>query len=158
MAMPTPGANELDEQLVWRIPAYQPALLMLVLCGAAALNIYGHFSATVRIPTLALGLVCGGLAVAALRLQLVANADGISVRELRSHRWINWAELGDIEVVDNVRGAASIRLNYRDGRYVDVPPSLLQPTKPTPRRVVMRQLDSVAKQLEARRKRQLGSS
>ena len=66
--------------LVWRIPAYQPALLMLVLCAAAALNIYGHPGLAVRIGTLAIGLACGGLAVVALRLQLVATDDGVALR------------------------------------------------------------------------------
>jgi PH (Pleckstrin Homology) domain-containing protein len=148
--MAPPGGQ--DPQLVWRIPSYQPAMLMLVLVAAAALNIYGHPSAVVRIPTLAVGLICGGLAVAALRLQLVATDDGVSVRQLVGERWLPWSELDQVEVVPNVRGAPTVRLNRLDGSYVDVPPSLLQPTKPTAKRVVMRNLDTVAGQLEQRRR------
>jgi general stress protein CsbA len=148
--MAPPGGQ--DRQLVWRIPSYQPAMLMLVLVAAAALNIYAHPSAVVRISTLAVGLVCGGLAVAALRLQMVATDDGVAVRQLAGERWLPWAELDEVEVVPNVRGAPTVRLNRRDGSYVDVPPSLLQPTKPTAKRVVMRNLDTVAGQLEQRRR------
>ena len=148
--MAPPGGQ--DPQLVWRIPSYQPALLMLVLVGAAALNIYASPSAVVRISTLALGLLCGGLAIAALRLQLVATHDGVAVRQLVGERWVPWSELDQVEVVPNVRGAPTLRLNRLDGSYVDVPPSLLQPTKPTAKRVVMRNLDTVAGQLEQRRR------
>jgi len=140
--------SEPPPQLVWRIPSYQPALLMLALCAAAALNLYGHPPAVVRIPTLALGLLCGGLAVVALRLQLVATADGISVRELTRERWIPWSELADLEVVPNVRGAPTIRINQTDGNYVDVPPSLLQPSRPTPKHAVIHNLSRVVAQLE----------
>jgi len=148
--MAPPGGQ--DPQLVWRIPSYQPALLMLVLVAAAALNIYAHPSAVVRISTLAIGLICGGLAVAALRLQLVATEDGVAVRQLAGERWLPWSELDQVEVVPNVRGAPTLRLNRLDGSYVDVPPSLLQPTKPTAKHVVMRNLDTVAGQLEQRRR------
>jgi hypothetical protein len=148
--MAPPGGQ--DPQLVWRIPPYQPAVLMLVLVGAAALNIYASPSAVVRIPTLAIGLICGGLAVAALRLQLVATEDGIAVRRVVGERWVPWSELGQVEVVPNVRGAPTVRLNRIDGSYVDIPPSLLQPTKPTAKHVVMRNLDTVAGQLEQRRR------
>ena len=144
-------ASQQDMQ-VWRIPAYQPALLMLVLVGAAALNIYAHPSATVRIVTIALGLLCGALAVGALRFHLVATAEGISVRQLRGEDWISWPELDEVEVVDNVRGAPTLRLNRRDGTYVHVPPSLLQPTRPTSKPAVMARLGLIANQLEHRRK------
>ncbi len=142
-----------QDMQVWRIPPYQPAALMLVLVAAAALNIYAHPAATVRIPTLIIGLACGGLSIAALRLQMVATADGISVRHLRREDWIAWPDLENVEVVGNIRGAASLRLNLRSGAYVDVPPSLLQPTKPTSKRAVMAQLGLTAKQLEDRRRR-----
>jgi len=140
------------QQRVWRIPSYQPALLMLVLVGAAALNIYSHPSATVRIPTLAFGLLCGGLAVPALRLHLVATADGISVQHLLRRDWVAWSDLAEVEVVPNVRGAPSLRLDRLDGTYVDVPPSLLQPTRPTAKAAVLAQLGAVAAELEQLRR------
>ena len=150
MAEPAAGSETVDP-LVWRIPAYQPALLMLVLCAAAALNIYGHPSLAVRIGTLAIGLACGGLAVIALRLQLVATDDGVALRTALSNSWLPWSQLADLEVVPEVRGAPTVRLNRVDGRYLDVPPSLLQPTLPTSKQRAMGQLDHAARQLRARR-------
>ncbi|MGI8666123.1 MAG: PH domain-containing protein [Jatrophihabitans sp.] len=137
--------------LVWRIPPYQPAVLMLVLCAAAALNIYGHPSGTVRIVTLVLGLLCGALAVVALRLQLVADDDGVAVRQIIGQAWLPWSELAELEIVPDVRGAPTVRLNRVDGSYVDVPPSLLQPAKPTGKQRALGQLDHVVRQLRARR-------
>jgi hypothetical protein len=153
MAQP---AGEQDSQLVWRIPSYQPAVLMLILCAAAALNIYGHPSPVMRMTSLAIGLGCGGLAIAALRLQMVATDEGIAVRQLLGQQWTPWSQLAELEVVNNVRGAPTVRLNRVDGSYVDVPPSLLQPTKPTAKRVVMRSLDTVVGQLEQHRKAHRG--
>jgi hypothetical protein len=147
------AASETAGPLVWRIPAYQPALLILVLCGAAALNIYGHPSLAVRIGTLVIGLACGGLAVIALRLQLVATDDGVALRTALSNSWLPWSQLADLEVVPEVRGAPTVRLNRVDGRYLDVPPSLLQPTLPTSKQRAMGQLDHAARQLRARRPR-----
>lgn len=139
-------------RLVWRIPSYQPALLMLVLCAAAALNIYGHPSAMLRIVTLLLGLLCGGLAIAGLRLQLVADPDGLSVRKLIGEVWVPWQDVADVEVITHSRGAATLRVSRTDGTYVDVPPALLQPTKPTSKQRVHGQLDQMARQLRARRR------
>lgn len=142
--------NDQHERLVWRIPSYQPALLMLLLCGAAALNIYGHPSGIVRIVTLLLGLLCGALAVAGLRLQMVADDDGLSVRKLIGEAWLPWQELAEVEVLADLRGAPTLRLICADGTYVDVPPSLLQPTTPTSKQRARGQLDHVARQLRAR--------
>lgn len=137
--------------LLWRIPAYQPAIGMLVLCAAAALNIYAHPSQTVRIVSLAIGLGCGVLAVAGLRMQLLADDDGVAVRQLIGQAWLPWSVLADIEVVPEVRGAATIRFTRVDGSYVDVPPSLLQPAKPTGRARALGQLEHTARRLRERR-------
>lgn len=145
------GESTSDQQ-VWRIPSYQPALLMLVLVGAAALNIYAHPSLTVRICTLFVGLTCGYGSLAALRMHLVTTPDGISVKQLRREHWIGWPELAEVEVVGNVRGAPSLRLNRVDGTYVEVPPSLLQPTRPTSKQAVMARLGYLARELEQRRR------
>lgn len=138
-------------RLVWRIPAYQPAVLMLMLCAAAALNIYAQPSSMVRAVTLVLGLLCGGLAIAALRLQLVADDDGVSVRQVVGESWLPWSQLTELTVVPVVRGAPTIRLTRADGTFVDVPPSLLQPSKPTSKQRALGQLEHAARQLRARR-------
>lgn len=150
--MAEPAADpEPAAALVWRIPAYQPALLMLVLCAAAALNIYGHPSVAVRIGTLAFGLLCGGLSIVALRLQLVADDEGVALRKVLGDHWLPWSQLADLEVVPEVRGAPTVRLNRTDGSYLDVPPSLFQPTKPTSKQRAYGQLEYAARQLRARR-------
>ena len=152
--MAEPAAeSEPTGPLVWRIPPYQPALLMLVLCAAAALNIYSHPGLAVRIGTLAIGLACGGLAVIALRLQLVATDDGVALRTALSNSWLPWSQLDDLEVVPEVRGAPTVRLNRVDGSYLNVPPSLLQPTLPTSKQRAMGQLEHAARQLRSRRPR-----
>jgi hypothetical protein len=150
MAEPAAGSDP-AAPLVWRIPAYQPALLMLVLCGAAALSIYGHPSLAVRIGTLALGLLCGGLAIVGLRLQLVVDDEGVALRKVFGDYWLPWSQLAEPEVVPEVRGAPTVRLNRIDGSYLDVPPSLFQPTKPTSKQRALGQLEYAARQLRSRR-------
>ncbi|MDQ1743994.1 MAG: hypothetical protein QOE23_2333 [Pseudonocardiales bacterium] len=140
-----------ENPLSWRVPPYQPALLMLLVCGSAALNIYGHPSQTVRVVTLALGALALGMAVAALRMCLVVDDDGVLVRYLLRPAWLPWSEIARVEVVPDVRGAASIRFVRHDGSYVDVPPSLLQPSRPTAKPRALAQLNSIGNQLEARR-------
>lgn len=147
-----PGVGTGDP-LSWRVPPYQPALLMLLVCAVAALNIYGHPSQTVRIVTLAIGVLALGLAVAALRMYLVVDDEGVAVRYLLRAVWLPWDEIGRVEVVSDVRGADSIRLVRRDGTFVDVAPSLLQPSRPTSKPRALAQLTSIGNQIEARRVR-----
>jgi hypothetical protein len=137
--------------LVWRVPPYQPAILLLLVSACAAVNIYGHPTRNVRVITFGLGLLALAFAIAALRMHLVANDDGVAVRHLLRQAWLPWSEVADIEVVDGVRGASTLRVTRRDHTYVDVPPSLLQPTKPTSKRTALAQLDGVVRQLRARR-------
>jgi hypothetical protein len=137
--------------LIWRVPPYQPAALFLVVCAAAAVNIYAHPSHNIRLVTLFFGVVALGYAIAALRMHLIADSDGVAVRRFRREVWIPWVQVGDIEVVDGVRGASTVRVSRVDGTYVDVPPSLLQPGKPTSKVAARALLEVVARQLHARR-------
>jgi hypothetical protein len=146
-------AADTREPLSWRVPPYQPALLMLVVCGAAALNIYGHPSETVRILTLALGVLALGLAVAALRMYLQVDDEGVLVRYLLRPSWLPWPEIARVEVVSGVRGADTLRVVRHDGSYVDIPPSLLQPGRPTSKPRAFAQLTSIGNEIEARRGR-----
>lgn len=148
-------ALDTDRPLSWRVPPYQPALLMLVVCAIAALNIYGHPSETVRALTLVLGVAVLVMAVLALRMYLGVDADGVVVRYLARPAWLPWAQIARIEVVSAVRGSDTVRLVRHDGSYVDVPPSLLQPATPTSKPRALAQLYSIAKQLEMRRARQV---
>ena len=139
-----------DPPLIWRVPPYQPAVLLLLVCASAALNIYGHPAATVRIVTLALGIIAFGFAVVALRMHLIADDDGVAVRYLRREAWLPWPTVAEIEVVHGVRGASTMRVTRADGTFVDVPPSLLQPAKPTSKRTAEAQLENVVRQVRAR--------
>ncbi len=144
-------ADPVDQPLSWRVPPYQPALLMLLVCGCAALNIYAHPSQTVRVVTLALAALALGLAALALRMYLGVDSDGVVVRYLLRPVWVGWADLARIEVVSQVRGADTIRFVRQDGSYVDVPPSLLQPAKPTSKPRALARLNGISNQIEARR-------
>jgi len=137
--------------LSWRVPPYQPALLMLLVCAVAALNVYGHPSQTVRVVTLAVGSLALGLAVLALRMYLGIDEDGVVVRHLLRPSWLAWSEIARVQVVPDVRGASTIRFFRRDGSYVDVPPSLLQPSKPTSKPRALARLEAISNQIEARR-------
>jgi hypothetical protein len=146
-------ALDADRPLSWRVPPYQPALLMLVVCAVAALNIYGHPSETARALTLVLGAAVLAAAVLALRMYLGVDSDGVVVRFLFRPVWLPWSQIARVEVVSAVRGSDTVRLVRHDGSYVDVPPSLLQPSTPTSKPRALARLNSVAKELEARRAR-----
>jgi hypothetical protein len=92
-------------------------------------------------------------AVLALRMYLGVDADGVVVRYLRRPVWLPWSQIARVEVAPGVRGSDTVRLVRHDGSYVDVPPSLLQPSVPTSRPRALAQLNSVARQIEARRVR-----
>ena len=144
-------ALDLDQPLSWRVPPYQPALLMLVVCAVAAWNIYGHPSETARALTLVLGAAVLAAAVLALRMYLGVDADGVVVRYFRRPVWLPWSQIARVEVAAGVRGSDTVRLVRHDGSYVDVPPSLLQPSAPTSKPRATARLNGIVKQIEARR-------
>lgn len=115
--------------LVWRFPAYQPALGFLVAASAAAVNLYGHPSVTLRIGTLVVGVVALLLAVAAVRMAFVVDSDGLAVRFVGRVHWVPWSQVKAVGVAD-VRGSETIRIVRLNDTQVDVPPSLLQSVRP----------------------------
>ncbi len=149
----TPPSQVGSDVLSWRVPPYQAALLILFVSAVAALNIYGSPSAPVRTVTLAFGAVALGLAVVALRMYLVVDDDGIAVRHILRQNWLPWSDIARVDVVSEVRGAATVRLTRADGTCVDVPPSLLQPSKPTSKPRALARLNAISNQIEARRNR-----
>jgi hypothetical protein len=92
-------------------------------------------------------LVCLGTAVSWLRMYLVADDDGVGVRHLRNELWTPWRDIDRVEVVSGVRGANTIRIARRNGSYVDVPPSLLQPALPTSKPRALARLDGIARDI-----------
>lgn len=134
--------------LVRRVPPTQPAVLMVFVCAIAAYNVYGHPVASLRALTLAVaaGLVC--LVITGMRMHLLADDEGVAVRFVRSEEWLPWEDVGTIEVVRGVRGSATVRIHRVHGRHLDVPPSLLQPARPTNVVAAQAQLRGVVRQLE----------
>jgi hypothetical protein len=139
------------DPLGWRVKPYRTALLLLVVCGCAALNLYAHPSGPVRLFTIILGLAALGLAIASRRMYLVVDDEGVAVRYLRRESWLPWSEIDRIEIVSGVRGSDTIRFSRRDETYVDAPPSLLQPSRPTGKPQAHHQLKAILGQIEARR-------
>jgi hypothetical protein len=139
------------EPLCWRVPPAQSALLFLVVCGSAALNLYSRPAAEIRLVTIGLGLLALGAAICALRMYLVADDQGVGVRYLGRASWTAWSQIERVEVVSGVRGAHTVRLTRRDGSSVTVPPSLLQPTRPTSKPRALAQLKGIARDLETLR-------
>jgi hypothetical protein len=137
--------------LVYRISPAQTALLILVSIPCLAANLYWHPSVAVRVVTLLIGLSALVLAFASRRMYLVVDDEGVAVRLLRHEQWLPWAEISSMEVVSGVRGSDTIRFHRTGGAYVDVPPSLLQPSRPTARIAARRRLQDTLRQIEARR-------
>jgi Bacterial PH domain len=137
----------------WRIPPAQTAILFLVVTACAALNIYWRPSGPVRIFTILLALAALAWAIVGMRMYLVVDDEGVAVRFIGRESWLPWPEITGIDVVSGVRGANTIRFTRADGTHVDVPPSLLQPAKPTKKPIAIARLKSVAAELQLRRSR-----
>jgi hypothetical protein len=137
----------------WRIPPAQTAILFLVVTAAAALNIYARPSGPVRIFTILLALAALAWAIVGMRMYLTVDDDGVGIRYIGRESWLPWSDIAEIEVVGGVRGANTIRFTRADGTHVDVPPSLLQPAKPTKKPVAIARLKMTAAELQVRRGR-----
>lgn len=131
----------------WRIPSWQPAALILIAAVLLALDIYGSLGFGPLLLTAVLAgaaLVSAGLAV---RYLLVADEEGIWVRSVFSEQVVEWPDVADIDVT-HVRGTTmTVRITRRNGKFVDVPPTLLQPTLPTGARKARAVVGTVARRL-----------
>lgn len=137
--------------LVYRISPVQTASLILLAVPCAAANIYLHPSGPVRLVTLLIGVGAVVLAVVSYRMYLVVDDEGVAVRYLGREQWLPWAEVSDVQLVSGVRGSETIRFSRTDGTYVDAPPSLLQPSRPTGKPAARRRLQDIQRQFEDRR-------
>ncbi len=145
-----PGGGQPD-RYTRRIPPGQPAFLLLIICGLAWIVLYRHPSSGLRLFSLILIAVLAVMVITSLRMYLVADHEGVGVRYIRDGVWIPWAEVARIEI-NRVRGSATVRIVRQDGTYADVPPSLLQPLKPTTVPKAMSQLRYVINSLESLRR------
>ena len=136
---------------VRRIHPVQPAGALLIISILAYVVLYRHPNTGLRIFSL---LLIAGLAVVvvtSLRMYLVADHEGIAVRFVRDEVWIPWTDIARIDIANRVRGSSTVRILRRDGTYADVPPSLLQPLKPTTVPKAMARLRYVINDLESHR-------
>jgi hypothetical protein len=144
-------ADTAAPELAYRISPVQTALLILLASGCLAANIYLHPSGPVRLVTLVIGIGALVLAAVTWRMYLVVDDEGAAVRYLGREQWLPWSAVDRVEVVSGVRGSDTIRFIRTDGTYVDTPPSLLQPNRPTGRPAARRRLQDLQRQFEARR-------
>jgi hypothetical protein len=137
--------------LIWRVSPVQTALLILVASPCAAVNLYAHPSAPVRLVTIVIGVAALAVAVVSRRMYLLVDEDGVGMRFLREEHWVPWPDVDTVEIVSGVRGSDTIRFGRKDGTYLDAPPSLLQPSKPTGKPVARRMLKGTLGLIESRR-------
>jgi len=137
--------------LVWRFGPAVPTVALLMASACAAGDLYGHPGIQPRIAMIVVGVAAVCVAVAALRMALVVDDDGIAVRFLGRVSWIPWAEVQAIGLAD-VRGSETIRIIRVDETQVDVPPSLLQPVWPTSKPRATARLRGVLSQITEVRK------
>jgi hypothetical protein len=131
----------------WRIPSWQPAALILLATVLLALDLYADLSLGALVMTAAIAAAALVAAGFALRYLLVADDEGIWVRQLFGERLVEWRDVADIEV-EHVRGTTyTIRITRTNGTFVDVPPSLLQPTLPTSVRKARAVVSTIARRL-----------
>ena len=145
------SAKRARNALSWRVSPVVTALLILLACPCAAVNIYAHPSGTVRAVTLIFGIAALAAAFACARMYLVVDDEGVALRYLTREQWLPWSDIDRVEIVSGVRGSDTIRFVRRDGSHADTPPSLLQPAKPTRRPAARRMLQDALRRIEARR-------
>jgi Bacterial PH domain len=117
----------------WRIHPGITAGLYLIVCALAAVTIYSPFSPGIRIIVAIFALVFLFGAVGASRIAVVADDEGIAVRTTFTTTWIDWDDVSDIVMTERFGGTLTLRIALRGGGGVNVPPSLVQPTRPSNR-------------------------
>lgn len=140
-----------DAPLIYRIGPGQTATLVLVAALCLVPVLYFHPSAGVRWVLVVIALATLALAAISRWMYLVVDDEGAAVRYLGRERWLPWPEITRVEVVSGVRGSDTIRFGRAGGAWVDVPPSLLQPSRPTGKPAARRRLEEIRRQIESRR-------
>jgi hypothetical protein len=135
--------------MTWRVPPWQPALLFLLAAACAAANLYAHPSVPVRLLTIVVAVVATVMGTFAARMYFVVDEEGIGVRRLLREHSVEWDEFDNAAVVQRGFDSVTLRITCRDGRHLDVPQSLLMPTRPTGKVRVHAQLGDLAKRVTA---------
>lgn len=121
-----------DDALIWRLPRWQPALLFLVTAGLAGYALYGpRGSAIVLSLVIVLAVAFFVAAVAAARMYLVADEDGVGVRRYAGESSLVWEQISGIAVAKQRGGSLTLEIQTPDRLSVTVPPSLVLPLRPT---------------------------
>jgi hypothetical protein len=136
-----------DLPLVWRIPPWQPAALILLATVLLGFDLYGDPGVGALVMTVAIAAAALVGAAFAMRLLLVADDDGIWVRRFFRERLVPWADVAEVQAALVSRNTMTIRISLRQGGHVDVPPSLLLPTLPTKVRNAQTAVHQAAMQL-----------
>jgi hypothetical protein len=137
--------------IVWRLPRWQPAVLFLVTAALAGYAIYGGGSGIVVgiVSLLAVAFVIA--AVAAARMYLVADDDGIGVRRYTGESSMTWDRISGIAVTKQRGGAMTLEIQAPDATALTVPPSLVLPLRPTSIARTSNLLAQKARELQDRR-------
>lgn len=117
--------------MVYRLPRWQPALLFVVTAALAAWAIYAKSSAVVLAIVICLGVAFFIAAVAAARMYLVADDDGIGIRRYAGESSLTWDRISGIAVAKQRSGALTLEIQCPDHTALRVPPSLVLPLRPT---------------------------
>jgi len=143
----TQGTTRQNLPQVWRIPPWQPAALVLLATALGALDIYGHPSSIWMIMAAFVAVAALVAAGCWLRYLLVADEDGIWVRRIFAEELVEWRDVAHVAMTSAHRNGMTVRITRVDGSYVDVPPSLLLPTRPTRMPDVRSQIHGIATHL-----------
>jgi hypothetical protein len=73
----------------------------------------------------------------------------VGVRRLWQERSLDWNDISEVSVIERGFDTLTLRVITRDGRYLDVPQSLLMPSRPTGKAQVRAQLGDAARQIRA---------
>jgi hypothetical protein len=131
---------EPEETIRRQLPPIIPAGGFLVSAACAAGLIYGHPGLQPRYAISIVGVVAFWIAVTSLRMGLLADFEGITVRFIRREHFIPWSEVQQLQRA-TVRGSETLVVLRRDGTRLAVPPSLLQPARPTSKRQAQAAID-----------------
>jgi Bacterial PH domain len=140
-----------DVTLIYRIGAGQTAALIVLAAACFVPVIYFDPASEFRTVLIVIGLASLALAALTRWMYLVVDDEGVAVRYTGREIWLPWSEITALEIAEKVRGSDTVRFYRSDRTWVDVPPSLLQPSRPTGKPAARRRLEEIARQIQSRR-------
>ena len=134
--------------LIWKLPPWQPAGLFVLaaVCGGVFLYVVDSDLMRLMFGVFALGFLVYGIGAA--RAFIVVDDSGIGWRRWWQEESLDWDQISGFDV-DQVATRLQFRISLGDGRYRELPSTLLLPVKPMPMPRVSAQLWGVAHDMEA---------